>query len=214
MHRRLTRSLVSVSAGVALTVGTVGSATAAPPDADEYYLDGFQTETPGTGSATADTDVDRTFNFRAAAAVTGGTKTLIPILNLFPYSKRSEAIARTLASGAVDGLTSPGSFAVTVTLDNVTSRTSRTGNGHARVEAFAQVTYQTGLEQFAVAGQGTVNSPQDGTVVIEFDVEVPAGATPGIQIELRAFADATATGNAASSEISGRLRDVTATPIT
>lgn len=213
MHRTLVRSLLALTAAVMVVVGAGSAASAAPPDVTDYYLDGFQTETAGTGSATADTNVDRDLNLSASAEATGGTKALIPILDLFPYSTPSAASARALASGPADGVTGAGDYLVTVTVDGVTSDVSETGNGQARVEAFAQVTYQTGLEQFAVAGQGTVEPTTDGSVTIEFEIVVPEDAAPGIQIELRAFADATATGNAASAAIDGQLTDVTITPV-
>lgn len=212
MQRSLVRSLLFIVAAAAFVIGTGSGASGAVPDAAEYYLDGFQTETPGTGSATADTDVDRALNLRATADAIGGTKPLIPILNLFPYSTPSAAAARALASGPAEGVTGAGDYEVTVTFDGVTTAVTENGNGRGRVEAFAQVTYQTGLEQFAVAGQGIVTPDGAGAVTIDFEIHVPEGAAPGIQIELRAFAEATAAGNTASAAINGRLTDVTISP--
>lgn len=212
MRRTFVRATLIALAGLMLVVGAGNAVGAAEPVASNYYLDGFQTERPGTGSARADTDVDRDLNLSASADATGGTKPLIPILNLFPQSTPSEASARALASGPAEGVTGEGDYLVTVTLEGVTSETSETGNGRARTEAFAQVTYQTGLEQFALAGQDNFE-PADGTVVVEFEIQVPEGAAPGIQIELRAFAQATGAGNAASAAISGQLTDVTISPI-
>lgn len=51
--------------------------------------------------ATADTDVDRDLNLAASAEAIGGTKALIPILNLFPYSTPTEASASALSSGGL-----------------------------------------------------------------------------------------------------------------
>lgn len=211
MRRPLFAPILTAVTALAMLFGIAGTASAAL--AEDYFLDGYQTEVEGTGAATADTDVDRDLNFRASADAVGGTKPLIPILNLFPQSSQTSATARTLASGSAVGVDGPGRYLATVTISGVTTDVAESGNGQARTEAFAQVTYQTGLESFAVAGQGSVEPTEDGTVVIEFEFEVPEDVLPGIQIELRAFAAATGNGSAASSEISGQLTDVTITPV-
>lgn len=102
---------------------------------------------------------------------------------------------------------------MTVTVEGVTSEVSETGNGEARVEVFAQVTYQSGLESFAMAGEATVEPMDEGTVVLEIEAEVPDGNVGNIQVELRSFASAIGAGNAADASLEGQLTDITVTAL-
>lgn len=213
MRRILTRSSLALLAGALLVLGS-GSGAAAAPVQDDVYLDGFQTEVDGTGSATADTEVDRDINLAASADALGGTKPLIPILNLFPYNRPTEATARALASGGLgENVGVEGETLVSITVEGVSAEVSETGNGQARVEVFAQVTYQTGLESFAVAGEASVEPSADGTVVVEIEADVPDGNVGNVQVELRSFASANGAGNAADAAISGQLTDITLSPL-
>lgn len=209
------RTLLAILAGALLMLGAANPVGAAPVQ-DDVYLDGFQTEVDGTGSATADTDVDVDvdINLSASAEAVGGTKPLIPILNLFPYSSPTEADARALASGGLgENVGVEGNALVSLTVENVTSDSAESGNGASTVEIFSQVTYQTGLESFAVAGQASVEPAADGTVVVEFEADVPADNLGNVQIELRAHASANGAGNSAEAAISGQLTDITVTPL-
>lgn len=199
-----------------ITIATtvlVGAASTAVADPGDYYADGFESATQGTGSAHADTEADRFGNLSATSSATGGTAFLVPILELLPYSNPSSAAARAFVSDG--GEVTEGVYEITVTYTNAQTDESETGTGVAQGRALAKAGFFDGGGGHSITvGADAVDLPSEpGTVVLSYEVNIPADGQIGISAEIQALTNANGEGNAASATSSGQVTDISFTKV-
>lgn len=152
--------------------------------------------TKGTGSATADTAADAFGRMSADSSTTGGSKGGL----LGTKTRTSAGSARAYVSDGVE--VSAGVYEVTVTYTGAYTRESERGNGSAqgRVLATAYFFADDGFGESVVVGVGDAElTATASTVVVRYEVQIPADGGLSVSAELQALSSAKGKGNSAST---------------
>lgn len=169
----------------------VTAASGAGADPGNYYADGIESVTVGTGSASAETEADEFGQLRADSSATGGTKRGL----LGRYSSPSTGSARAYVSDG--GEVTEGVYEVTVTFTGASTDESETGSGVA--QGTVRSTATLGDDVTLGIADADLGS-QAGTVVLQYEVSVPYDGSLSIVAEVMSLSSANGKGNAASTE--------------
>lgn len=208
MRRTQTVLAIATATAVALVIAPSG-AWASPETA---YADGFVQRSAGTGTATASIDANREGELALSAHSVGGTKFLLPIVNLLPYSTPTTVNGQAYISDGIDeapGVEAGHDYRITVSYGDVDVETSEEGNGQVTTEIWAQASAGSdGAGHTLVAGAGRDEVTEDGTAVLEFDIHVTQDSPVGVQAGIQVRTSATGAGNEASADLSAVVTDV------
>lgn len=208
-------ALVAGSAIATMTLAAAGAASAAPPDGTAY-ADGTSMVSRGTGSGSVSTDADRFGHLDVSAEGTGGTRFLVPVLNLVPYSNPTSARSSAYISDGIDGVEVEAGhvYRVTVSFGDVNVDTAEDGDGTAVASVFGQAANGgDGAGHTLVAGDGTAEVTADGTAVVEFEARPTVDGPIGVVAQVQVSAIANGAGNGASAELTATVTDVEITEI-
>lgn len=153
----------------------------------------------------ADAEADASGNLSADSSATGGTKFLVPILNLFPYSSPTFGGARAVVSGGGD--VTEGVYEVTVTFTDADTDTDESATGSGVSQGRAVVTAYDGLQsdgQVVFATKAAELPNNTGTLVVQFVVTIAEAGSLGISAEIQSNSSANGTGNSATTESSAQ----------
>ncbi|CAN5877566.1 MAG: hypothetical protein M3520_04265 [Actinomycetota bacterium] len=205
---RPTHALTAVSAAAVVAL----AAPAAMSWTGDAYADGSVLRTQGTGTASGTVDADSDGNLELTANSAGGTKFLVPILNLLPYSNPTTVNGRALVSDGVEGfpaVEAGNDYLVTVTYSDLDLESSQEGNGDAVAAVWAQASAGVdGAGHTLVAGSGTEVVTEDGATVLEFEFHATQDSAVGVRAAISVLTTANGEGNEASAELNGVVTDV------
>lgn len=207
------RSTVALSAVSAFAAAALLSAPqAASAWTGDAYVDGGVPHSHGTGTASWTVDGDPDGAIELSGRSVGGTKFLVPILNIGPYSTPTTVNGYLNLSDAVPGF--PGveagqEYRVTVTYSDLDVETATKGNGRAGVELYAQAAAGSdGAGHALIAGSNADPVTEDGDAVLSFEFEATQDSGVSVQAGVRVQTSATGKGNEASAAVEGEVADV------
>lgn len=207
MRRTLTIAAVSTAA-----VALVAMPQSASAWTGEAYADGFVQRSNGTGVASGTVDADSDGNVELTARSVGGTRFLVPVLNLLPYSNPTTVNGQAYASDGVEGfegVEAGHDYLITVFYSDLDVESSAEGNGDAVAEVWGQASAGSdGAGHTLIVGSGSDEVSEDGTAVLEFEIHATQDSPLGVQAGIQVRTSATGTGNEASVELSGTVTDV------
>lgn len=209
MRRSVTTTvLAALTAGALVTVATAAGASGAPFDNSS----GYWTSSNGTGSAHSTGTTSNDGTLTASSDATGGTKYLVAVLKLGPYSTPASGSSRTYVSDGVG--VQEGDYEVKITYSGADTDEITKGSGVAQGRVYSETGFfgPGGYGESVSVGTSAAELPnQPGTVVLSYVVHVPEdgqlSATAGIQ----ALSSANKPGNSATTTSRAVVSDLSFT---
>lgn len=205
------RSTLVLTAATAVTAVLVAGGPAATAWTGEAYADGSVQVAHGTGTGTGTTDADRFGNLDVSARSVGGTKFLLPILNLLPYINPTSVYSSAYVSDGIPGyqVEAGHRYLISVTYAGLDVETSAAGNGLAEAKVWAQAAAGSDAAGHTlVAGSGTEPVTEDGTTVLEFEAHPTQTGPIGVQAQIQVHTSAKGADSQAAAALSGAVTDV------